>query len=273
MIAVDNTRLDKSYQELFAKSHNYLIESGKSPLLKTGIPERLSAYDPINATKFSGLNGMHLDNIAEIKGYKDPRWVKSLDLQDTSLLPKSNEKGIAVAYLNKFNEMHEGLSKERNSNSRYYIVYNAEQLLGYPSIELDKIEISALKKNQKDKRIIVNNNLNSVKRENNNNLLQEMIVRSNAPLKNVSYAYSSYKLAQELGIEYKPLDIEIIKKESKQAKNNDLLKSAYFGNVQAKKIENPKWEYDLGKNRELEKTNLAKHKTINKNDIGVGILN
>lgn len=242
---------DDSWSKQFISAQRLLMQNGEHPLLKSGIPQTKIAYDPVNGVVHSGMNGVLLDNVAAIKKFKDPRWIRSYDLEDMGYDVKYGEKPVAVAYHNRYNEPAKGLDKHQGEN-RYYFVYNAEQVRKFPSI--------AQTRSQDQERAHTVSRLSKIERAKENTpenrstaeQLRDMVVQSSASEKELAYACAVYRHCQELGLEYKPpVDIRSIVQQSMAAPPANIMKSVYHGNIQAHRITNHDMSNTLGDVRTL----------------------
>jgi hypothetical protein len=239
---------DEKYVQQFYGLNKHLMDTGKSPLLKTGTPEREAPFDPVNGIVHDGMNGLFLENVAELKGFKDPRWIRDYDLRKKGLDLKHGQKGNLIAYHNKYQDPSKGLEKAPGEK-RYYVVYNAEQIMNYPSLSEDKYNHAMKNQFLKKKQYAVEKNTPDGKKP--LEVVRGMVMQQKTTeAKELSLAYAAYRHSQDLRTPYAPYDPEKIVEQSRGSVPS-VMKSAYVGATQAKKMLNEDRSHTTGLTREF----------------------
>lgn len=109
------------------------------------------AYNAVNGKRYRGLNSLWLSFVAERKGYADPRWCtfnqakdkgwnvkkgeKATGVEFWSVYDKKQRKNISIYESNKIVAADPERKDDMRLVSRYYSVFNAEQIDGIPQLE------------------------------------------------------------------------------------------------------------------------------------------
>lgn len=99
----------------------------------------LPPFNPFGRSRYHGLNAVKLRSVAIERGYDDPRWMSARSAKAMRCQVRSGEQGISVEYLAYSTPSDPDVEikslKDLDCNHETYIVFNAEQIDGLPSLE------------------------------------------------------------------------------------------------------------------------------------------
>jgi len=105
--------------------------------------ERLP-YTPFSRTDthdaIRGVNGIQLASVAQAKGYKDPRWISRLNMQERGWSFKTGEKGVNIEYYTPKGKERAQLKHDSQGNA----VFDEDGKQVKETVTLDKPTVSAI---------------------------------------------------------------------------------------------------------------------------------
>lgn len=145
-----------SVREKLVEAYVKSLESGELPWnsgWKNGNAARTArAFNPVTKTRYKGINRAVLTLSAQVRGFTDPRWVtfkqaqkkgwkimkgaKSEQLEFWLMAKKGERKTLTMEEFREKCRDPEFDSKEWVPRARYYNVFNAQEVLGIPPLEL-----------------------------------------------------------------------------------------------------------------------------------------
>lgn len=106
--------------------------------------------NPVSEVYYKGINRLKLGFVAATKGYEDPRWLTYAQAKSKGWYVKSGEHGIICEkwILTKKEKQIDPETKEEREVEvklprpivNYFVVFNAQQIEGIPTLELPKLE-------------------------------------------------------------------------------------------------------------------------------------
>ena len=116
-------------REAFVERVTASLEAGIVPWCNSELPTA-PQQKASSGKAYSGLNALFLLEAASSKGYTDPRWLTSKEVQDYGLKIRAGEKSASLEFWNK--------DDDGKTSARNYPVFNMQQLYGMDKAGLEK---------------------------------------------------------------------------------------------------------------------------------------
>lgn len=242
---------DKSYFYSVTTTISKAVRENKAPFLRD-LPagEREIPHNPIDSGRgarlYNNLNGIYLDCVASINGWRDPRWLSAEDIINSNgrLKLRTLEKPTFVAVLNKFNEI---TSDDRGAKSRYVAMYNAEQIRGMPPYEYGR-QTDYIKERRDS--FTANTTLSHTSCQQLSSAYFEDLKQRGVNISPAFSAIAQYNLSLTLGTSYTaPVEKVSISNELLLSKSDHILNQLYNCNKFAVRICNKGFTFDRGVNQ------------------------